>query len=263
MRIGVVLMLLAATAACRSEGPSLFRQYEYEEEMYLSLDGSATIYVNGSVQAFNALRGTSFDSNQRSRFDDAAVRAYFSSPATRVTRVSRPSRRNNRRYIHVRIDVDDVRRLGEAPPFAWSKYRFERDGNLMVYQQTVGAPAAPTVEEHSGPNEGEGLSAGRHGTAAASPISGDEIVAFRIHVPSVIVYHNTGEAPRRGNILVWEQTFAERLQGKPLLIDARMETESILLRTLLLFLGTILAVAATFALVIWWVARRPRRPHAA
>src|SRR5688572_1270541 len=106
MRIGVVLLVIAATVACRGGGASVFRQYEYEEEMYLALDGSATVYVNGSVQAFNTLRGTSFDPNPRSRFDDAAVRAYFTSPVTRVTRVSRPSRRNNRRYIHVRVEVD-------------------------------------------------------------------------------------------------------------------------------------------------------------
>ena len=39
----------------------LFRQYEYEEEIYLSLDGTATVYVNSSMAALNALRGTSFD----------------------------------------------------------------------------------------------------------------------------------------------------------------------------------------------------------
>ena len=32
------------------------------------------------------------------------------------------SRRSNRRFVHVKLDVDDIRRLGEAAPFAWSTY---------------------------------------------------------------------------------------------------------------------------------------------
>ena len=46
-----VRALLLATAfvatACSSGG--FFRQYEYEEDIYLSLDGSATVYVNSSL----------------------------------------------------------------------------------------------------------------------------------------------------------------------------------------------------------------------
>ena len=53
-----------ASGAC---GSGLFRQYEYEEEMYLSLDGSATMYVNSSIAALNALRGTAFDPNPSGR----------------------------------------------------------------------------------------------------------------------------------------------------------------------------------------------------
>ena len=81
--------------------------------MYLSLDGSATIYVNSSVPALNALRGTSFDVRPNAPLDREAVREYFTTPVTRVTRVS-SSRRNNRRFVHVRLDVDDVRRLAQA-----------------------------------------------------------------------------------------------------------------------------------------------------
>jgi hypothetical protein len=271
MRIGVVLLLVAAASACGGGGTSLFRQYEYEEEIYLSLDGSATIYVNGSVEAFNALRGTSFDPNPRSRFDADAVRAYFTSPVTRVTRVSRPSRRNNRRYIHVRVDVDDVRKLNEAAPFSWSTYRFEKDGELLIYQQRVGPPDPKGAVGGGEPTDGSSTPDGAAGSAtpgaapheSAAPDEESEIVAFRMHVPSVIAYHNTGEAPRRGNILVWEQTMKERRQGVPLLLDARMETESILYQTLWLFGGTIAAVALSFALIIWWVVRRPGRTHAA
>ena len=56
MRIGAAMALLAAlafTGAGCSRG-ELFRQYEYEEEIYLALDGSATVYVNTSVAALDA-----------------------------------------------------------------------------------------------------------------------------------------------------------------------------------------------------------------
>ncbi len=81
-------------------------------------------------------------------------------------------------------------------------------------------------------------------------------MAFRLHLPSKIDYHNTGREIGRGNILVWEQTLAQRLRGEPLELEARMQTQSILYRTLWLFGITLIAVAFAFAGVIWWVVRR-------
>ena len=238
MRIFAALALIAATAmACGGGG--IFRPYEYEEEMYLSLDGTATVYVNASVAALDALRGASFDLRPNVAVDRNAVRDYFSSPQTHVTRIT-PYRRSNRRFVQVGVDVADVTRLGEAAPFAWSGYRFTREDNLYVYRQTIGASARKDV--------------GNVGW------SGREIVAFRLHLPSKITYHNAGaDNLKRGNILVWEQPLADRVKGEPLTLDARMETQSILYRTLWLFGATFAAVAVSFALVIWWVLRRGGR----
>ena len=113
-------------------GGGFFRQYEYEEEVYLSLDGTATVYVNASLAALNVLRGTSFATAPNAPLDRDRVRAFFSTPVTRVDGQVSASRRSNRRFIHVKLDVDDIRRLGEAAPFAWSKYELKRDGNLYV-----------------------------------------------------------------------------------------------------------------------------------
>src|SRR6185295_10940683 len=132
----VVLLVAALSVSCGGDGGGgLFRQYEYEEEMYLSLDGSATIYVNSSVAALNALRGSSFDSAPSADVDRGAVRDYFTTAVTRVPRRPALSRRSNRRFVHVRVDVDDVRRLPEATPFAWSSYRFGRDGASYLFEQ--------------------------------------------------------------------------------------------------------------------------------
>ena len=83
----------------------------------------------------------------------------------------------------------------------------------FIYRQTVGAAA--------------GKDAGDAGW------NGREIVAFRLHLPSKIRYHNTRREVGRGNILVWEQPLADRLRGVPLELDARMDAQSILYRTLL------------------------------
>jgi hypothetical protein len=220
-------------SGCGAAG--VFRQYEYEEEMYLGLDGTATVYVNTSIPALNALRGTSFDTNPSATVDRDRVRAYYSSADTHVTWV-RTSRRAGRRFVHVRLEVDDVRRLAAAAPFAWSTYAFGRDGDRFVYRQAVGASAGKDI--------------GNVGW------SGREIVAFRMHLPSKIESRNTTTREKRGNILVWEQPLADRLRSKPLELDASMQTESILSRTMWLFGITFLAVAIAFALVIWWVLRR-------
>lgn len=230
----VLALIAAATIACGDGG--FFRQYEYEEEMYLSLDGSATMYVNSSLAALNALRGTSFDARPSARVDLAAVREAYTTPVARVGRTS-SSRRSGRQFVHLRLDVSDVRRLSEAGPFRWSTYRFAREDNLYFYLQTVGASAGKDVGDVGW--------------------NGLELVAFRLHLPSKIAYHNTGTGVRRGNILAWEQSLADRLKGAPLTLDARMETQSILYRTLWLFGVTALAVAVTFVIGIWYVLRRP------
>jgi hypothetical protein len=243
MRIGAVIVLLAALAAlCTTACGSgeFFRQYEYEEEMYLSLDGSATLYVNSSVAALNALRGASFDTDPAASLDREAIRAYFTTSVTQVTRRPSLSRRSGRRFIHVRIDVADVTKLGAAAPFSWSAYQFAKDGELFRYQQTMGAAAGKAATDASW--------------------TGDEMVAVRLHLPSRIVYHNAGAGnPQRGNILGWEQPLTSRLQGEPLFMETRMDAQSVLYRTLFLFFATFVAVAIGFVALIWWLVRKPSR----
>jgi hypothetical protein len=235
----LAFVALAATLAPGCASGGLFRQYEYEEDIYLSLDGTATVYVNSSVPALNALRGTSLNTSPTARLDRDAVEKFYTTPVTHVRQVSQ-SRRNGRRFLHVRLDVDDIRRLGATAPFQWSRYEFKREGNLYVYLQTLGASANRKVGDVGW--------------------NGSELVAFRLHLPSKIAYHNAGvENFKRGNILEWRQTLSDRLNGASLLLDARMQTESILYRTLLLFGATFIAVAATFAIVIVMVLRGGRK----
>jgi hypothetical protein len=232
-----------ASAAC---GRAFGRDFEYEEEIYLDLDGSATVVVNASIPALVALAGLRFNPGPRARLDREAVRAAYEAPGVRVVRVSRSWWRNGRRFVQVRLDVDDIRRLGADPAFATATFRFDRSGDTIEYQETLGPPA--------------GRPAGDVGW------TGRELVAFRAHLPSRILYHNVrnledgspGEIAR-GNILSWEQTLADRLRGVPLHMDARIEAASILRSTLWLFLAATAAALLLLAGWIGWMVRRGRK----
>lgn len=228
----LVLLLCSIAGGCASGGRLFKRQFEYEEELYLALDGSATLNVNASVASLVALRGVDLDPNPRARIDRNRVRALFEGPGARAA-VSL-ARRDGRRFVHVTVDVDDVRELSRLAPFSWSAYRFDRRGDTFEFRQTVGQPDGRTV--------------GNVGW------KGDEIVAFRMHLPSEILFHNApSHQAERGNILEWEQPLQDRLAGRPVDIVVRLEPQSILYTTLLLFGSTIVAAAATFGIVIWWM----------
>ncbi len=247
--LAVVMLALCGAGACA--GGILGKQYEYEEDLYLALDGTATMVVNASVPALVALRGIDLDLATTTRIDVEKIRAAYTSPVAEVTRVSPPWRRAGRRFVQVRLDVKDIRRLGEAAPFSWSRYGLAAQKDRHVYEQTVGASAL------------------RPGTLENVGWKGSEVVAFRLHLPSRILYHNardleSGE-PRetsRGNILAWEQHLADRLDGAPLAIRVEMDSQSILHRTLWLFGGAFLAAVTVLALLIWFTIRKGAGPAA-
>jgi hypothetical protein len=233
-RLLAALSLACVTmAAC---GGVLKKEYEYEEELYLALDGSATLNVNASVAALVALRGFDWSVDPRTRLDREVVRRAFEGPGAAVSRVSL-SRRDGRRFVHVGVDVQDVRTLPALAPFSWSSYRMER-GETVRFRQSVGAAAGAPVRDVAW--------------------LGGEVVAFRLHLPSEIPFHNSPGTIQRGNILVWEQPLADRLKGVPVAIQVDLESSSILYSTLLLFGATIVAAAAVFALAVWWLLRRGR-----
>jgi hypothetical protein len=234
----LALLSLAALllAGCRSIAP---RQYEYDEEVNLSLDGSATVYINGSTAALVALRGIDLDPRPSARLDRAAIRRFYASDVAAVTRIS-TSRRQGRRFVHVRLEVSDIRRLAESAPFAWATYQLRQRDGQYVYVQTVGAPAGRDVGDVGW--------------------RGSELVAFRLHLPARILYHDApSKQVERGNILEWEQTLADRLKGVPVHIEARMESASILYSTITLFASMAAVVVVLFAGIIWWIVRKGRR----
>jgi hypothetical protein len=159
--------------------------------------------------------------------------------------VSPPWRRAGRRFVQIRLTVTDVRRLSEARPFDWSHYELSVQNGHHVFEQKVGASAL------------------RRGTLQNVGWNGSEIVAFRLHLPSRIIWHNSRDVDtnqptdtKRGNILAWEQHLTDRLEGVPLDIKVEMDSQSILYRTLWLFAGAFAAAVAVLALLIWLTMRK-------
>lgn len=240
-------LALASLALCftSSCGGGFFgKQYEYEEDLHLSVDGSAHVTINTSVAALKALRGIEVDPRLTEQ-DRQALRAFYESPASRVKRIRRPWTRKGRRFVQIRVEVSDLRKLPKDGPLSWSRYELIDDGGRYVYRQTVGASAL------------------RPGTLQNVGWDGSEIVAFRLHLPSRIQWHNARDIQtnetvnvQRGNILAWEQHLSDRLAGQPLAIEVRMDRESILHRTLWLFAGAFAAAVAVLVGAVWLTLRK-------
>ncbi|MCA1583707.1 MAG: hypothetical protein LC791_02685 [Acidobacteria bacterium] len=235
----LVLLALLALVTLNACSGTFSRKYEYEEDVYLRIDGSATIYVNASVPALVALRGASLPLDPLARLDRQDVRALYESRVSDVASVTL-SRRDNRRYVHVRITVADIRRLSQTAPFAWSAYHLSvgPEGDL-IYEQNVSAATGREVGEVGW--------------------TGSELVAFRLHLPSRVLDENseTGNV-ERGNIVAWEQPLRARVRGEPINIRAVMERDSILAKTLTLFALMVVLVGLTFAVVVWLIVKRGR-----
>ena len=236
MRRAVGLLAVATAASLAGCAGVMKPEHEYEEELYLALDGSATLNLNSSVAALVALRGVDLPVDPHARLDRDRVRELFAYPGADVALSL--SRRDGRRFVHVRVDVDDVRTLAHLGPLGWSTYRLDRRDDTIEFTQVVGAAAPKEVGDVGW--------------------EGNEVVGFKMHLPSEILYENADGNVQRGNILEWEQPMTARLAGEPLQLEAHIATESILSRTLLLFASTIVAAGMTFALVLWWVSRRGR-----
>jgi len=239
--VGLVAFV-AAAAGCRNP---LGRQYEYEEQMYLGVDGQAQVVIDTSMPALVALRGVPIDPSPRVPIDRDQVRRLFSVAGCSNVRVGQPWIRRGRRFIQIRVTAPKVTDLKACGPLAWASYTFERQGNVIHFQQEIG-PAAS-------------------GNPGSVNWDGSEIVAFKLHLPSKIIFQNvkrledgSNGTTERGNILTWEQRLSDRRAGVPLSMEVRMDSQSILYRTLWLFAGAFVAAVVVLIVLIWMTMRKAR-----
>ena len=232
-------------------------QYEYEEQVYLEVDGRAVVVIDTSLAALVALRGSTIDPAVANATDRSDVRRMVTAAGCQVTDVSRFWTRHGRRFVQIRVSSARAEDLPKCRLLAWSTYSLDSiapgveqtmpQGGLR-FQQHLGAPTPDQA-------------------AAAAPTnwSGNELVAFKFHLPSRVLDHNvklldgSNGTIERGNILTWAQTLKDRQTGKPLDMRADMDGKSILHTTLWLFAGAFVAAVAVLVLAIWWVIRKGRR----
>jgi hypothetical protein len=253
-RLAAGLAAAAAIAACASP---FAPQYEYEEQLYLSVDGQATVIIHTSLHALVALRGVAIDPSTGGPTDRDAIRRVYETAGCRVDRVGRMWQRSGRRFAQVRVTTDDVRTLSLCRLLSWSSYAMDpiEPGGLR-YRQTVGG-LSDGLSEPGGVKVGESKAESKD-----AGWDGNELVAFKLHLPSRIRAHNVkllnGEngTQERGNILTWEQRLTDRRAGKPLVMDVTMDSTSILNTTLWIFGGAFAAAVAVLVLIIWMVIRR-------
>jgi hypothetical protein len=243
-RVTWVLLALVAGVAISRTGSA--PTYEYEEVIYLELDGSATVDVNASIASIAAVHGADLGPDPEGAPAQAVVRALFAAPGVEVSALTFFGR-GGRRFVHVSLDVSDVRRLPASPSFAASAFRFERRGDRVVFRRTRGGAAG-------------GAAAGDAGNldAGGGAWTGDERAAVRVRVPSTVLFENATSDVQRGNMLVWEQPLAERLSRVPIELHVDMASSSILSSTLVLFGAAVAAAALMFAVVIALVVRKGR-----
>jgi hypothetical protein len=234
-------LLLLAPVACSAV--PFGRQYEYEEQLYLDVDGSATVTVAASFPALVALRGLPLDPSPGGRTDRDEVRRALDAVGCGVDTVNRGWRRRGRRFIQFQISTDDVSTLSSCGALSWSSYSLNATEGVLHYVQRVGAPTP--------------------GDPGAVNWDGSELVAFKLHLPSRIYDHNVRRLEDnepgdidRGNILTWEQRLADRRTGAPVTMDVKMDPTSILFTTLWLFAGAFTAAVIALGSIVWWVKRR-------
>ena len=222
------------------------KKYEYEEQLYLRVNGSATVLIDASIAALVALRNLPLDPAAPAGVDRDRVRAAFATAGCNNPRVGQPWVRSGRRFVQVQIEAPDLQALERCGPLSWSSYRFERHDPEISYEQVVGAPTAGKLGEVNW--------------------DGSELVAFKVHVPSRILHHNVKRledgangTAARGNILTWEQRLSDRRAGQELRMEVRMGSESILFRTLWLFGIAAVGAVAVLALLVTLTIRKAKR----
>jgi hypothetical protein len=245
-----VIAILAGIATATACANPLARQYEYEEQLYLAINGSATVVIDASIPSLVALHGLPLDPSLRAPVDRDQVRRLFATAGCQDVRVGQPWVRRGRRFVQIRVAAADVAQLSRCGPLDWSTYTLTMDGEALRFRQTVRPPDGAVP-----PDVGW---------------DGRELVAFKLHAPSRVTYHNLrrledGEPaqPGRGNILTWEQRLADRLAGQPVEMEVRMDSASILYRTLWLFGGALTAAVLVLLALVWWTMRRGRQRLAA
>ncbi len=214
------LVLLLAASGCTA--------YEYEEEVFLKVDGSGQIRMSGSTAALEALHGLDQATAE-------SAKALFEGEGVEILSALE-TERERRKFVHVQARFSDWERLCRLPAFRDRGCRLVK-GEDLALELSLPSPRA----------------------AAPQSLDPQALLALRYHLPGTIRYHNSTSDIERGNILSWKRTLREHFAGRPLDLAVRFDRRTILAataRVMGLALGLVLASIAT---ALWLMVRKGRR----
>jgi hypothetical protein len=227
MKVGAFLLLLLAASGCTT--------YEYEEEVFLEVDGSGEIRMSGSTAAIEALHGLDEATAERAK-------ALFVGQGVEILSALE-TERERRKFVHVQARFSDWEKLCEIPAFRDRGCRLAKGEDGLALELSLPSPRA----------------------AAPESLDPRALLALRYHFPSTIRYHNSPGDVERGNILSWKRTLREHFAGRPLDVEVRFDRRTILAataRVMGLALGLVLASIATALFVMVRKGRRQLRAEA-
>lgn len=227
MKARALSLLLLAASGCAT--------YEYEEEVFLEVDGSGEIRMSGSTAAIEALHGLDEASVERAK-------ALFEGEGVDLLSALE-TERERRKFVHVQARFSGWEKLCGIPAFRDRGCRFARGGEDLALELSLPSP----------------------GAAAPGGLDPQALLALRYHLPSTIRYHNSPADIERGNILAWKRTFREHFAGRPLDVEVRFDRRSVLAATVSVMgiaLGLVLTSIATALFVMVRKGRRQLRADA-
>jgi hypothetical protein len=224
------LLLIASYEGCV--------RYEYEHEFWLRVDGSGTVYVTARPVLWAAFKGVGQTDEPDKTVSRDEVRRLFERSGLKVRRV-RKTRHAGRTYLFVAADFDDVNQLGGTPAFPDLRLRLGREGERLRLE---GAWIPPPRLRPCAERDQAGL------------------MAVRFHLPSKVYEHeNAFGGVERGNIVGWRQSVRLGFAGQRMDFGALMDQRSILMVTVEVFAGAILAGVVLIGGAVYLVYRRGRR----
>jgi hypothetical protein len=208
--------------------------YEYEHEFWIRVDGSGSVNVTGRPELWTHFKGIALPADEDAARD--AVRRLFEESGLQVQRVT-VTERGGRPYLFISAEFDDVNRLAGTAAFPDLRLGLAPEGERLRLHGTWRAPPG----------------------SRGSPADDGEM-AVRFHLPSkVYEHHNAMDGVERGNIVGWRQDMRSALGGAGLDFGALIDSRSILLSTVGLFVAAIgIALSILGGLILWVRARGAR-----
>jgi hypothetical protein len=221
MKARALCLLLLAASGCAT--------YEYEEELFLEIDGSGEIRMSGSAAAVAALHelDEATPENAKSLFEGEGVEI-LSTIATE---------RERRRFVHVEARFSDWADLCRVPAFRGRGCRLAKEEEGLALELSFPTPRSPAPEG----------------------LDPQALLALRVHFPSTIRHHNSPGDIERGNILSWKRTLREHFAGRPLDLEVRFDRRTVLAAALWVMALALGFVLASIATALWVMVRKGRR----